>query len=267
VSANAGAGRRPLLFVLLVFALTIPFYWLGDRQVLPPSFHLYAPAMVFASAIPVSLACLFLWREGGRAAVAALWRSVVDVRRIGAWLWWVPILLLMPAVMTATYLLTPLIGRPIADPRFPILVAPLLFIAFFIFAVGEEAGWSGYVIGGLQARWSALTSALVLGVAWAGWHVIPYLQAHHAWNGWVVWQCAGTVALRVLMVWIFNNTGRSVLAMALFHAMINESEFMYPNLGSYYDPLIPCLLLSGAAAVVVFLWGPATLARFRYARP
>jgi membrane protease YdiL (CAAX protease family) len=158
----------------------------------------------------------------------------------------------------------PLIGKPIPDPHFPILVAPALFAVFILFAIGEEAGWSGYVIGGLQDRWSALASGLVLGIIWAAWHVIPFVQAHHASNWWVVWQCAATVSLRVLMVWIFNNTEKSIFAMVVFHATINESEFMFPNLGSHYDPYIPFLILTGVAATVVYLWGGKTLARYRF---
>ena len=140
----------------------------------------------------------------------------------------------MPATMLATYFLMPLIGKPIPDPHFPMLMAPVLFAVFFVLAIGEEAGWSGYVIGGLQARWGALVSSIVLGIAWAAWHIVPFIQAHHASNWWTVWQCLGTVPLRVLMVWIYNNTGRNILAMVLFHAMINESEMMFPNLGSHY---------------------------------
>ena len=62
------------------------------------------------------------------------------------------------------------------------------------------------------------------------------------------------------MVWIYNNTGRSILAVILFHAMINESEMMFPNLGSYYDPFVPFLILTVAAVAVVFVWGGKTLA-------
>jgi membrane protease YdiL (CAAX protease family) len=261
---STNKGRSPLLFVLLFFLLSIPFYLFGNQPLLPKSFHLYAPAFVFASIIPVSLANLFLYRERGWDGVKDLWRNVFDYKRIRNKFWYIPIFLLMPATLAATYVLMPLIGRSIPDPYLPVLVAPLLFAVFFILAIGEEAGWSGYVIGGLQERWSALTSSLVLGIVWAAWHVIPFLQAHHASNWWVVWQCAATVTLRILMVWIFNNTGKSVFAMVLFHAMINESELMFPNLGSYYDPLLPFVILTAVAAIVVFFWGGKTLARYRF---
>jgi len=247
--------RSPFLFILMVFLLSIPFYWFNDRSVLPKSFHLYAPTFIFATIIPVSLANLFLYRERGWDGIRELWRNVFDPKRIRNKLWYIPIFLLMPATMLATYFLMPLIGKSIRDPQFPILMAPVLFAVFFVLAIGEEAGWSGYVIGGLQARWGALASSIVLGIAWAAWHIVPFIQAHHASNWWTVWQCLGTVPLRVLMVWIYNNTGRSILAMVLFHTMINESEMMFPNLGSHYDPFIPFVILTVIAAIVVFLRG------------
>jgi membrane protease YdiL (CAAX protease family) len=251
--------RSPFLFILMVFLLSIPFYWFSDRSVLPKSFHIYAPAFIFATIIPVSLANLFLYREQGWDAVTNLWRNVFDYKRIGNKLWYIPIFLLMPATMVATYFLMPLIGKPIPDPHFPILMVPVLFAVFFVLAIGEEAGWSGYVIGGLQARWGALTSSIVLGITWAAWHIVPFIQAHHASNWWTVWQCLGTVPLRVLMVWIYNNTGRSILAMVLFHTMINESEMMFPNLGSHYDPFVPFVILTVMASIVVFVRGGTSI--------
>ena len=52
--------------------------------------------------------------------------------------------------------------------------------------------------------------------------------------------------------------------MVLFHAVLDESEFMFPNLGSYYDPLLPFVILTAVAAVVVYLWGGKTLAQFAF---
>src|SRR5450755_701699 len=208
-------NRSPFLFILMLFLLSIPLYWFNDRSVLPKSFHIYAPTFIFAAIIPVSLANLFLYREQGWDAVTNLWRNVFDYKRIGNKVWYIPIFLLMPATMLATYLLMPLIGKPIPDPQFPMLMAPVLFAVFFVLAIGGEACWSGYVIGGLQARGGALASGIILDIAWAACHIVPFIQAHHASNWWTVWQCLGTVPLRVLMVWIYNNTGRSMFAMVL----------------------------------------------------
>jgi hypothetical protein len=68
------------------------------------------------------------------------------------------------------------------------------------------------------------------------------------------------------MVWLYNNTGKSLFAVILFHTMINVSEYAFPNYGSYYDPILATVLITVLAVIVTLLWGPKTLARFSYLR-
>ena len=112
----------------------------------------------------------------------------------------------------------------------------------------------------MQKRWGALQAALMLGAIWAAWHVIALLQAGRA-PTWIAWWTLGTLALRVLTVWIYNNTGRSVFAAALFHAMCNVSWQLFPNAGSAYDPRIVAPIEAAAAIIVALVWGARTLTR------
>jgi hypothetical protein len=82
---------------------------------------------------------------------------------------------------------------------------------------------------------------------------------------WIAWRCLFIVASRVLRVWIYNNTGKSVFAAILHHAISNLSSLMFPNYGSHYDPRVTGLVMTFAAAVVTVVWGPRTLARYRNA--
>lgn len=59
-----------------------------------------------------------------------------------------------------------------------------LFVAFFLFGIGEEVGWSGYAIDRMQSHWSALQASVTLGIVWAVWHIVPLVQAHRA-PGWI----------------------------------------------------------------------------------
>lgn len=70
--------------------------------------------------------------------------------------------------------------------------------------------------------WAALHAGLVLGVVWALWHVIAMVEAGQS-PAWIAWSCLDMVGTRVLMVWLYNNTGRSVFAVALYHAIANLS--------------------------------------------
>lgn len=104
-------------------------------------------------------------------------------------------------------------------------------------------GWTGYATDPLQERRSALSAALITGAVWAAG------------------QALSTVTLRVLIVWLYNNTHKSVFAATLFHGMTNVAGSSFPNFGSHYDPVVTGAIAAAVAAVVVAAWGPATLAR------
>lgn len=137
----------------------------------------------------------------------------------------------------------------------------MLFV-FFIAALGEEVGWSGYAIDKMQDRWNALQVSILLGLVSATWHIVPLAQADRS-PIWIAWQCLNLVALRVLLVWLYNNTGKSLFATALCHAMVNVSWQLFPNSGSHYDPRIIGLITALAAVIVTIVWGPRTLAKNR----
>jgi uncharacterized protein len=69
--------------------------------------------------------------------------------------------------------------------------------------------------------------------------------------------------LRILIVWLYNNTGKSVFAAILFHAMANVGKTVFPGGVSYYDPVIGYSIIAIMAVIVTVLWGPKTLARYR----
>jgi uncharacterized protein len=75
-----------------------------------------------------------------------------------------------------------------------------------------------------------------------------------------------TIAARVLLVWLYDNTGKSMFAVTLFRSLINVSRSLFPIYGSYYDPRIAGLITTFAAILVTVVWGPQTLARHRASR-
>jgi len=73
------------------------------------------------------------------------------------------------------------------------------------------------------------------------------------------------VAGRILYVWLYNNTGKSLFATIVFHDMGNVGYVLFPVNGSLYDPAIGGPITAVIAVIVTFLWGSKTLARYRYA--
>jgi membrane protease YdiL (CAAX protease family) len=242
---------------VLTFFLSIPFLLLGattELQLLPG-----IPLSAFAFVCPGLAAAICVYIESKRTGVRELLTKALDYSRPQAKVWYLPVVLLMPAISVLTFGVMRLTGMPLPDPRFSPAAAVAMFLIFCVTAFAEELGWSGYVIDPLQERWWALRASLAVGVVWAVWHYVPLIQVHRTTN-WIAWWSLYTVALRVLIVWLYNNTGQSVFAATLFHAFSNVSSVTYSN---YYDPRITGLIVAFVAFLVVLVWGPRTLVRRR----
>ncbi len=256
---DALRGRSPGLFFLLAFALSVPFWLIGAKtglQLLPG-----LPVSAIAAFTPVAAALILVHTANRTTGVTDLLKRAFDYGRIRAKVWYIPMVLLMPGVSVLSYTLMRWMGWTLPVPEFPVLAALVMSLAFFVAALGEELGWSGYAIDPMQARWNALGAALLLGVVWAVVHFVPLVQAHRS-SAWIAWWTLGTVAFRVILVWIYNNTGKSVFAIAVAHAMGNMSWQLFPNYGSHWDPRINGLIVVGVAVTVTIVWGPRTLARY-----
>lgn len=261
MSVDAASRTSPWTFFGLVLVLTIPFLALravSQAQLLPG-----LPPAAFAVVCPVTAAMILEYRRGGRAAVGALLRRSFDFARIKAKGWYVPVLLLHPAVLVASFIYLRLSGIDVPAPQVSVLSALAMSAVFLVAALCEELGWSGYAVESLQDRWSALGASLVVGSVWALWHWPALLQAHRSVS-WIAWWSLATVAMRIIMVWLFDNTGRSVFAMALFHMITNLGWQVFPVHGSYFDQPSVAVIMAVVAVAIVVVWEPGTLTRTRF---
>lgn len=247
--------RPPLAYAVLVTALAAPLWLAGDTPLLGPASPIRLPMSALVAATPLTAALLLSARQGGVAAMAALMRQAVAFGRR-------PLLVilalgLMPAVLGLEAAILHFAGRLPEHPRIALEAAPALAGLFLLGAVGEELGWQAYAYPRLAEGRRPMIAGLQLGLFWALWHVPPFLQTgHDAW--WVAWQCVTTVLLRMVIVWLYVAGGGAVGLGVLFHTMINMAEFLFPNLGSHYDPFVASLI---EAALVAFLFvGPGASA-------
>lgn len=192
-------------------------------------------------------------RNGHRPAWPLL-KKAVDVKKIKNSKWLIAAITAPPIIFMCIYGLQHAARVPMPEFSIAWHTLPVLFFLFLIGAVGEEIGWMGYAYEPLEQRFGAWNTAALLGVAWAVWHIIPYMQIPQS-GRWIFWQCLNTVFLRLIMVWFFVAGGRSVLMMVLFHAMTNVSVFSFPNFGSHYDP-----------AYGTMIWGAIAVALYGYSR-
>jgi membrane protease YdiL (CAAX protease family) len=242
----ANDKRSLFAFFSLALALTVPFWILGATgwQLLPG-----LPASALAAFCPALAALILRYRQSGRTGALDLLARSFDARRISAKIWYVPILLIAPAEHVLSWFLLRGAGVPVPIPQFFPITAAAMFAAFFVGALGEELGWSGYAIDPMQERWGALRAAALLGAIWAAWHIVALLQAHRS-VAWITWWTIGTVSARIIMVCLYNNAGRSVFAVTLFHAISNLSWQISPNLVAYYDPRISAVILAAVALLI-----------------
>ena len=251
-------GGSPLKFFLLIFALSVPLWLIGavtTLQLLPG-----LPVSSLMAFCPLIAASILIYRECKAIGVIELLKRAFDYRRIKVKIWYIPTVLLMPGIAVLAYGLMHLLQLPLPTPQFSGLSPLVMFLAFFIAALGEEVGWTGYAIDPMQDRWNALQASILLGLVWATWHIVPFAQADRS-PTWIAWQFLTLVASRVLLVWLYNNTGKSVFAAALCHSMINVSWQLFPIHGSHYNPRITGLITALAAVIVTVVWGPRTLTR------
>ncbi|MEN9938777.1 MAG: hypothetical protein RLZZ387_5356 [Chloroflexota bacterium] len=239
-----------LAFLALTTALSTPFWVLGSatgRQLLPG-----LPLSALMTVCPLAAAAMLTRRRAGRAGVTALLGRALDARRIPSPAWYLPALLLNPAVAALAYGWQRAQGVPVPPFEASVVAASGLALLFLVAAMGEEVGWSGYALEPLLRRWGPLGAGLALGATWAAWHLIPYAQAGRS-GEWIAWQCAKTVASRVLIVWLYTRAGGSVFAAVLFHASDNLSVFLYPRAGSHYDPRATAIILAMVIAILVIV--------------
>lgn len=246
-------------FLLFVLALSVPFWLLGAvaQRGLPLSVKL--PWSALQIVCPFIAAMILAYGEDRLEGIKNVLGGVLDFKRIKPVAWYAPILLSMPALFLGTFGIMRLLGRPLPSPRVSLMSVPVLFALYFAAGVFEEAGWMGYAAPRLARRMSALSTGVILGAVWGAWHAVPNIQQGHP-AAWILWKCLEAVALRILIVWLWNNTGRGLLPAVLVHALYNVGWSLFPDSGSLYDPAVGGSILAVAAAIVTAVWGPKTLA-------
>ena len=213
-------GSRP---AAAYFALTFAISWAGAFAVAAPRLlrgeHLdkFTGLMMFPVMLvgPAVSGILLTGRSSGAAGLRALLRRMARVRVRPRWY----LALLIPPALVFAVLSAFAAGSPAYAPNRFFIGASFGLVAGLL----EEIGWTGFAFPALLRSFRPLPAALVLGLLWSLWHlpVVDYLGAatpHGAW--WLPYFLSFAVAMsamRVLICWVYSNTG-SVLLAQLLHA-------------------------------------------------
>lgn len=220
VRSEVGSGRRVTLFFATTYALT----WLVFAPILLSGKPLFSlplglNALFFGATIAPSLvACAIAAIQSGRRGLLAL-LGQATIWRFGVRCY--ATALLLPAVLDAIALAVSMLMG--GAPRSLQLVFQVQLVIPFA-ALGEEFGWRGYALPRLQKMYRPLPAALILGLVWACWHLPYFVVAGNYLSPaflYFIPFASEIVASSVLIVWIYNSTGRSLLATILYHAALN----------------------------------------------
>lgn len=207
---------------------------------------------------PMAAALLVSVGTGGRAAVLDLWHRMVLVRVPLRW-WTValsPLLLLLAvgaaALMGWTSLdLNGLAGFPGVPGAWG--VAGVAVTVVLVNGFGEETGWRGYLQPALQRRHSPLVATFGVAAIWAVWH-LPMFFVLASFGSFapvtLVGWCIGLLSGAVVLTWLYNRSGGSILLVALWHGGYNLVSATAIGAG-FLAAAATVLVILGATVLVV----------------
>jgi membrane protease YdiL (CAAX protease family) len=139
-------------------------------------------------------------------------------------------------------------------PLFFTMFVPGILIPLVITHSFEEAGWTGFMQDALQDTHGPMLASVMVAPAFVLFHLpFSFLEAPQVTLAVVqlalvqlAVQTIVVVFFRVVITWLYNGSGRSVLIVALFHSAFNSA-----GTGSEYATGFIKELISGPAALLI----------------
>ncbi len=220
-----------------------------------------SPGMLWflvGGASPFLAGMLLAALDGGSRGVLDILRRLADWRRIEG-KWWVFLLafwLLFDLAMAGFAVLLDVTQTPL-NPNWRLFLEPraLLFLLLlsFVFPAVEEIGLRGYYLEVLQKKWTPTVAGLINGIVWAMWHA-PFVwfagyYANTTFNPALSWWLPMIVCHTLLITYVYNRNQRSLLAVLVFHAMMNFTGEWLRISPDMYPFMLTGTLLVAALAV------------------
>ena len=237
-------------FFVLTIIFTLPAYVLitltGLNIILSPEMvFAFVPLSVIA---PICAALVLTYRKSRGIGVRKLLKRSFDYKRVKNKKWFWPTLLLMPLLFSLVLGVSSLLEQELLPAPMPLIAAPIALIMFFFAALFEEVGWMGYAFEPMSNQWGFFKSTMLLGVFWGLWHVPMFIFLMPE-PEMIVAQFLALIALRILIVWLYSNTGKSVFITILFHAIYNVCMIVIP-----VNFVVTAIIMSISAALILYFW-------------
>lgn len=126
---------------------------------------------------------------------------------------------------------------------FGVIILTFLYTFFFGAGTNEEPGWRGFALPKLQLKFSPFIASVILGIIWGLWHTPIYIFQYDTLIEFFIF-LLNTIKISIILTWLYNRTGGSVLATALLHTVGNISfEFIPTTLASEIIQIIVMVVL------------------------
>lgn len=263
--------KNPWVYILATFAWTWSFWGVGIMRGLGMESAEGGIIGLIGVTGPMITGIGFTYLTRDRAGRRDYWKRIIDFKRIPA-KWYLVIFLFVPILNILAAMIDMVAGGNGAtwgEAAINVLSDPLSIVPSILFAslipFIEELGWRGYALDRFQEKQSALTSSVILGIAWSLWHLPLFFvqgsyQASLGVGTLAFWLFViGIVPLNLPFTWIYNNTGRSTLAVILFHSMVNFTGELIA-LSERADTISIGLWFVAAIGITV-IWGAKTFTR------
>jgi membrane protease YdiL (CAAX protease family) len=240
--------------------------------------------LALSSTLSASIAGLLMTAIlDGKEGIKLLFQRVL-IWKVGLGYWLFALFFLVTAISIGS-LVNPLLnGDPSSFQNFQLdpSLLPLFLVFIVVAGLGQELGWSGYLLPRLQAKYSALSASLLRAALVFLWHgpllVYTYFQPNgipdFPYGGWMVQKGVLVTVLTMLALslpwsifttWIFNNTRGSLLLAAVLHGSEFWLAMLLPSLSINTKNLNNYLgygaLLLLTATVIIIISGPKNLSR------
>jgi CAAX protease family protein len=261
-------ARHPVA-AFLIMAYTISFAIAAVRlqtngDIRSPSYQYFVGFLehLFSVALPAFLVVAAMHGKDGVRDLAG--RSLKW--RIGT-RWYLIVLLGIPAAsivcISVIYGTAPLAALLAKWQLFFTLILPSLLIRIVFLNTIEEIGWLGFLQARLQDEYGPWKACLLVEIPFALWH-LPGLLGDTGGQLSLALIYGGVLAVfqlcgRFVMMWLYNNTDRSVLLAGMFHATYNTTINTYA--GAFIP--VPAVawffivsgVVAGAAMLIIVLTG------------
>jgi hypothetical protein len=115
----------------------------------------------------------------------------------------------------------------------------------------------------MEERWNAFRASFILGIIWFTWHTPFYFVVAGNNLLWAVGMLVMMTGFRILLSWIYNNTGKSIFTAIVFHTVYNLSLTMNPGYTIPLGPVIFAVLVTIIVVIITRVWDPQTLTHLR----